>query len=764
MEQEKVQYTPEEINLLQKIKDEGVPDDIPMSMDKMEQFLHKTDILPEWVIYSRLADTWKVADSEGIQKIIVALEDLENKMKKKAESILDELNIDRGQEKIGYSWEDITLLREIAKGGAGISSIDMDWDDATKEWSNPIIEHFLDKFNLMEDWTEYHYFEKRNEMGLGRNEIDEVLQNMDKYDEIVKEKAGAILDDFNVSREQGLIPPDIELLHKMMANSPRIIPTLDKHFDFNQRQTDAFVERVGIANEYYTIHDLWANLEENHHIKSTSGYSELSENRIKEMNDEIDSIQEQIVDKIEAILTIKNEDIMEENVNDKLPDPEVLLVKEKDSNDVKVVQGVDKDGKVVTTENEADFLKIDKNGNMLENFWQNYKRQYDNPTEFFQAPLNMVSALVKNLDALAKFKIDVPKKEHAISADSVNWDKFKELGISKEYLEFKGKDDTMSNLDRLLNYQRTNLVPVSLKVEGESHKLPTSARISLRKEENGTFSPKLLLWKQKPDLKEYRGVKFTDEDRENLQKYGNLGRIVEAEFSPGVKTPVLVTLDKQTNQLLSCRASDLRVPDTYKGVTLSDEQKRDLGLGKRVEVKDMISTNPKTKGQKFTGYVQFNADKRYFELSFDEKKQSQSQKQGNEQREVPKTFRKVELTEEQRSSLSEGKTVYIDGLIDKKDRPYSGYITWNKETGKLDFMFKNQYEEALKAGKVIPDDRHKTQVAVNSEGKTNEATKNANEPMENGQTQPTEAQVKKEVEKEEKKQDENKNKKSRGIR
>ena len=389
---------------------------------------------------------------------------------------------------------------------------------------------------------------------------------------------------------------------------------------------------------------------------------------------------------------------MEENANVTAPDPEVLLVKEKDSNEVNVVKGVNADGTVEkvkpTAENEADFMKIDKNSNVLENFFTNFKRQYNNPTEFFKVPMSMVAGLVKNVEALAKFKIEVPKKEHAISADSVNWDKFKELGISKKFLEFKGKNDTLSNLDKMLNYQKTDLVPVSLKVEGMEQKTPTSARIWLGKEKDGTFSPKLLLWKQKPDLNEYFGVQFTKEDKDNFLQYGNLGRIVEAEYTSGVKTPVLLTLDKQTNQLIAYNAESLKVPDIYKGVTLSEEQKRDLGLGKRVEVKDMISGE----GKKFTAYVQFNADKRYFELSFDGIKQSQKQT------EVPKTFRKVELTEEQRSKLNEGKTIYIDGLVDKNGKPYSGYITWNKEEGKLDFMFAKEYKEKLAAGKVISDD------------------------------------------------------------
>ena len=46
-------------------------------------------------------------------------------------------------------------------------------------------------------------------------------------------------------------------------------------------------------------------------------------------------------------------------------------------------------------------------------------------------------------------------------------------------------------------------------------------------------------------------------------------------------------------------------------------------------------------------------------------------------------------------------------LVSENQKPYSGYITWNKETGKLDFMFADKYKEALAAGKVIPDDAPK---------------------------------------------------------
>ncbi|MDR0989374.1 MAG: hypothetical protein LBM06_07950 [Prevotellaceae bacterium] len=72
------------------------------------------------------------------------------------------------------------------------------------------------------------------------------------------------------------------------------------------------------------------------------------------------------------------------------------------------------------------------------------------------------------------------------------------------------------------------------------------------------------------------------------------------------------------------------------------------------------------KGTKFSAGFQFNADKRGFEFLFDNAgKQGQSQtqitKQGNTNK-PPATFRGKELTSELRSSLGEGRAVYISGL------------------------------------------------------------------------------------------------------
>jgi hypothetical protein len=478
---------------------------------------------------------------------------------------------------------------------------------------------------------------------------------------------------------------------------------------------------------------------------------------------------------------------MDKNVKDQ----DVLLVKEKDSNELKVVSGIDKDGKLKTVnpiaENEPDFLRIDKHGNALENFFENFMRQAKDPTHFhfFRVPADKVDEVVPALQESLKnperpgnkafidmhrvepetflkkqeqtqtqTQTQTPLSNSAIDESRVDWNQFERLGITRESLEKTG------NLDKLLNWQKTDLLPVTLKFDDVS--LRTDARLGLREMPDGKLSVSVHAIRKEPELdKYYFGIKFTDEDKQNFLKTGNLGRVAEAEYRQGEKTPVFISIDKQTNELVAVRTDRVKIPETVKGVQLNEVQKKDLAEGKAVWIENMTSK----KNTPFSAYLQFNADKRNFEFRFDNEKQAQSQtqKQGNEQKDVPKTFRKQELSEDQRSSLREGKTVYVSGLEDKKGKQYSGYITLDKENGKLDFIFPKAYKDALAAGKVVPDDRHKTQVAVNSDGKTNEATKNVKEPLTKGQTQPTEKQADKQEKKEVKaKQETDKPKKSKG--
>jgi hypothetical protein len=71
-------------------------------------------------------------------------------------------------------------------------------------------------------------------------------------------------------------------------------------------------------------------------------------------------------------------------MNENLKYQDVLIVKEKGSNELHTAN-MDKEGKVKTAKPDGenpDFLKVDRDGNLLENFFENFMRQVKEPTRF----------------------------------------------------------------------------------------------------------------------------------------------------------------------------------------------------------------------------------------------------------------------------------------------------------------------------------------------------------------------------------------------
>ncbi len=462
-------------------------------------------------------------------------------------------------------------------------------------------------------------------------------------------------------------------------------------------------------------------------------------------------------------------------MNEKVNDQEILLIADKDSNDLKAVTGINEDGTPKTAkpskENDPDFLKIDKNSDALENFFKNFLNQYKDPThfQFFKLPLDSLDSILPVLKEMLndpdspsnKEQIDeyrvlpeafAPKAYQALDESRINWDKLAQLGITKEKLEKSG------SLEPMLNWQKSPIL-VTIKTEALGESVYSDARLSFREDAEGNLKLRIHNIRNAPELNyPFMGATFTQEDKDNLRQTGNAGRLIEIEPKEGMKMNAFVSVDKLTNELVALRADKIKIPDEYKGVKLNDEQKKNLAEGKGVFLENMKSK----KDTLFSATIQINADRRGLEILFNNNpKQSQSQNQSERQSEAPKTFRKKELTEDQQTSLNEGKTVYVSGLTDRNGKNYNGYITWKPEDGKTDFMFPGDYKKALEQGLVKPDDRHKVQVAVNSEGKTNEATKKVKEPLEQGQTTPTEKQKERQ---ENKPDQDNSQQQSRGIR
>ena len=439
----------------------------------------------------------------------------------------------------------------------------------------------------------------------------------------------------------------------------------------------------------------------------------------------------------------------------KFNDQEVLLVVEKDGNELKAVTGLNEDGtpKTVKPEekNEPEFLKIDKNGDVLENFFANFMRQAKEPTHFhfFRVPLDKMANMVIGLQELLKNPENPtnkqmldeqrvmpenfsPKKFQKIDESRIDWKQLESIGVTREQL-VKTK-----SLDDMLSWRKS---PVLFPVQGEvgGVNIQTDARLSFRESPNGELNLRLHSVRQQPELDQpIYGTLLTEEDKKNLLETGHAGRLIEFNVGKDKTINAYVSVDKLTNELVVLNADKVRIPDELCGVKLSEEHKQKLKNGEAVYLDNLISKEKKP----YPAIVQIDADKRGLDFKFpDAKRQSQELSNKIKQGEVPNTFRKVKLSQDQKDSLNDGYTVYVSGMKDKKGRNYSGYITLDKKEGKTDFMFPNKYKENLQLGLVIPDSRHKVQVAANNEGVKVEAAKKVDVPMEKGQTQPTEKQT-----------------------
>lgn len=455
----------------------------------------------------------------------------------------------------------------------------------------------------------------------------------------------------------------------------------------------------------------------------------------------------------------------------KLPEQlsEILLVLDKEKKKILAVKGIDENGKMETVEpnkkNQNQFMRVDRHGDLFSNFFTNFFSQLKDPTKFsfFKVPaplaINTAKEMQEHLDRptpegkqlMERHQlISEPEQNHKnknqgimettqtttepgayrYKPEQIDWETMTNLGLSRAKLE------KMNLLDPLLRGYKTNeLVPVSLNLGTAITRM--DARLSLQQNDEGAVVVAIHGIRKEPNLNySFFGHEFSKEDKDNLRSTGNMGRVVNlTNPKTGDSIPSIISVDRLTNELVALRTEYIKIPDEIKSLKLDDTQKLTLLEGKPLYLEGMISK----KGTPFDATVQFNADKRYVEFMFDRstyKDQAQNKQQDDPQseaHEVPKIFRGKELDPDQYQKFKDGQTIYLSGLVDKKGKQYNGYITYNKETNKTGFTFQNPNK--IKE-QVIPNEAYKSQIAVNSEGKTHEATKDLKEPLKSGQIGP----------------------------
>ena len=443
---------------------------------------------------------------------------------------------------------------------------------------------------------------------------------------------------------------------------------------------------------------------------------------------------------------------------------------ENEAGKLSVVSGIDDKGKLQTTEaknvHQVAFLKFNNKDGLLKNFMTNFLKQFNEPSRFglYKVVANNVEQGVASLhtmlqnrekpenkqqlaDSQVRFDDFLPKQKNATAIDEskIDWKQLDNLGLTRERLEQSGE------LAKMLNWQKSNLVTIAIPMGDTT--IYTDARLAFRTDGEGNIGLAVHPLRKEPQLDfPYMGHKFSNEEKEQLLATGNLGKTIEITPKKGEPFAAYVSIDPQTNELIALRADRVAIPKEIKGVTLSDAQYKDLVEGKAVKVEGMTAKS----GKSFDATLQVNAEKKGIEFIFNNKQGLKERQQHSQQQGAPHKLCGLELSDKQREALDSGRTLYLKNMVDKEGQPFNAYVKMDKEQNRPRFYKWNpdKKQETSKEKVVAVAEEHKTQVAVNNDGKTNEATKNVNEPLKSGQTQPTAAQKQK--------QDENKQKKSRG--
>jgi hypothetical protein len=522
----------------------------------------------------------------------------------------------------------------------------------------------------------------------------------------------------------------------------------------------------------------------------------------------------------------KNILIMDES-KVKNEEPKVLLTQGEDGK-LKVIAG-EQDGKLKTVdpkkENADQFMKIDTNGNALENFFKKFAAQFKHPshTGVYAVGLSAADKIAAFLDKIIRIdhtdkvldpyrikfdgnmkvqiQVELTGKFQPLDLNKLDWKEVEKLGLSGEKLQ-----DALKAM--VYGHKSPGLVEIKPVIDGQE--LPMQARLSLEKQEDSikiVTHPK----QEQPDFeKPFMGVVFTDQDKEQFQKTGHGGRVFDLEpVAGGEKVPSLLSLDKLTNRFEAMALKDIYIPQTLKNAPLSPEQQQGLKEGKAVWIEGMDKkVKQGEEPQKISRFVQYNAANKNFDFKFsDEQRQQfsqnrqarQGEKAGEEQK-MPKARKLgeiwvyskqggVQLSREDFTKLCNKEPIFVEGMqaqktkqqpdasgaqkveaTDQKGQKYNAWVWIDESKGKVRYSSKHpdqvraiEAKQVAQSGQnVKPAAESKTQVAVNNEGKTNEATKHSTEPLKKGHAGPTEKQAEKKEQKERQKQAPSAPKKSKG--
>lgn len=366
------------------------------------------------------------------------------------------------------------------------------------------------------------------------------------------------------------------------------------------------------------------------------------------------------------------------------------------------------------------------------------------------------------------------EKKHLIDESRIDWANLEEqYGIKREALEASG------DLEKMLGYGKSALVTVTPLIAGERFEI--EARLSFKEMPDGSIGIVPHTIRKEPRLDEkFMEHEFTPEDKENLKKTGNMGRVVElVDKETGEIIPSYVSIDRQTNEIEAIPVKDVPVTTRIGQTEFTEHEIAELVAGRALPNKEIVLSEKR----KFTATLQVNVERRGVEFVPKPKQNGQNRRQRNgqvtgqtaqqparpvptaqaaggqtatgtegEQKpkvykfqwldengniRAPKTMGGIPLTQQQQQNFTAGNAILVkDMKRDGKGEPFTAYVKFSFEAGKPKY-YRNNPDVAQE---ITPASESRTQVAVNTHGNTNEATRHLNQPLRQGQTAPANTQ------------------------
>ena len=368
------------------------------------------------------------------------------------------------------------------------------------------------------------------------------------------------------------------------------------------------------------------------------------------------------------------------------------------------------------------------------------------------------------------------EKKYLIDENRIDWANLEEqYGIKREALEASG------DLEKMLGYGKSALVTVTPLIAGERYEI--EARLSFKEMPDGSIGIVPHTIRKEPKLDEkFMEHEFTPEDKANLQKTGNMGRVVElADKETGEIIPSYISIDRHTNEIEAIPVKDVPVTTRIGQTEFTEHEIAELVAGRPLPNKEIVLSEKR----KFTATLQVNVERRGVEFVPKPKQNGQNRRQRNgqvtgqtaqqparpvptaqaaggqtatgtegEQKpkvykfqwldengniRAPKTMGGVLLTPQQQKDFAAGGSILVkDMKRDGKGEPYTAYVRYDFEAGKPKYFRADP--ELSRAQEITPASESRTQVAVNTHGNTNEATRHMNQPLRQGQTAPANTQ------------------------